>query len=584
MLARATWDEAGAKLFVEAVTRAAQDAEWKDRVRAIEDSYVRLGAGGNLQGLPSLKEQVGEQVATCVAEWLEIGGDHAQQSNLPTIRIKEGEIERIVDEMEEALIAQERGVYQRNAELVTIGEAKIVTASSGEVPAMRIFELPESAVAEHVCASANFLKFDARSKRDVVSDPPRKYITTLFERGPKLRVPVLAGISFVPILRRDGSIASSPGYDAITGLFFDPRGATFPEVAQHPSKDDAQGALDALNELIAECPFVADGDRAVAVSGILTAVIRRGLTAAPLHAFSSPVAGSGKSFLVDIAAAIATGREASVIAQGPNEEETEKRLGAVLRYGDPLISIDNCEKPLGGECLCQIATQPYVRARILGLSEMPELPGRTMLFATGNNLTVFGDMSRRTIMCSLDPKRERPELRHFARNPITMVKADRGRYVHASLTILRAYRLDEDAERPPALGSFEDWSSTVRGALMWLGMADPVATMEEVRTSDTKLEELALVLMNWEKVLGTKRTSVAEIIKTATEQHLGDFVYGDFRDALLAVAGTGSTINAKRLGRWIAKNKERLVEDRRICRDADFDKVAHWRLERREGV
>ena len=66
--------------------------------------------------------------------------------------------------------------------------------------------------------------------------------------------------------------------------------------------------------------------------------------------------------------------------------------------------------------------------------------------------------------------------------------------------------------------------------------------------------------MNWEKVLGTKRTSVAEIIKTATEQHLGDFVYGDFRDALLAVAGTGSTINAKRLGRWIAKNKERLVE------------------------
>ena len=255
------------------------------------------------------------------------------------------------------------------------------------------------------------------------------------------------------------------------------------------------------------------------MSGFLTAVVRRSLKAAPLHAFSSPVAGSGKSFLVDIAAAIATGREASVIAQGPNDEETEKRLGAVLRYGDPLISIDNCEKALGGECLCLITTQPFVRARILGLSEMPELPGRTMLFATGNNLTVIGDMSRRMIMCSLDPKLERPELREFARNPVDLVKADRGKYVCAALTILRAYRLAKEVERPKPLASYEEWSSTVRGALIWLGMTDPVETMKDVRASDTKLDGLTGVLTSWKEAIGDETLSAAEVGKRATKTH-----------------------------------------------------------------
>ena len=46
----------------------------------------------------------------------------------------------------------------------------------------------------------------------------------------------------------------------------------------------------------------------------------------PLHAFDAPEAGSGKSYLVDLASTIATGEIAPVIAAGRNEEETEKRL------------------------------------------------------------------------------------------------------------------------------------------------------------------------------------------------------------------------------------------------------------------
>lgn len=155
-----------------------------------------------------------------------------------------------------------------------------------------------------------------------------------------------------------------------------------------------------------------------------------------------------------------------------------------------------------------------------------------------------------------------------------MVKADRGRFVQAAL---RAFRLAKDAVPPSALGSFEDWSSTVRGALF--RRAHPIETMEFVGTSDLDLEELAMVLAFWENALGTERTSVAKLIKIANTEKLGDYVYGDFRYALLAVAGIGDAISPSRLGKWLVSNKDMIVDGRRISRDEDVEKVPHWRLE-----
>ncbi len=216
--------------------------------------------------------------------------------------------------------------------------------------------------------------------------------------------------------------------------------------------------------------FVQDADRSVALSAILTACIRRSLPTAPLHAFTAPVMGSGKSKLVDIATVVASGREAAVIAQGKTEEETEKRLGAMLLAGDPVIAIDNCEAPLGGDFLCQMLTQPVVRARILGRSEAPELPANAMVTATGNNLVLIGDMARRALLCQLDPQCERPELRVFADDPVQLVQADRGKYLTAALTVLRAFQVAGLPKQCDPLGSFHDWSRRVRDCT---GLAGP---------------------------------------------------------------------------------------------------------------
>ena len=71
---------------------------------------------------------------------------------------------------------------------------------------------------------------------------------------------------------------------------------------------------------------------------------------APLHGFTAPVAGAGKSMLVDIASILATGHEAGVAALNGNLEEAHKHLSALLMRGDQIIALDNCERLSKARC------------------------------------------------------------------------------------------------------------------------------------------------------------------------------------------------------------------------------------------
>ena len=71
--------------------------------------------------------------------------------------------------------------------------------------------------------------------------------------------------------------------------------APHPALPRDPDRDMALRALGYLKDLISTFPFVTEADRAVALSVILTALVRRSLPTAPLHGFNAPTAGSGKS-------------------------------------------------------------------------------------------------------------------------------------------------------------------------------------------------------------------------------------------------------------------------------------------------
>jgi putative DNA primase/helicase len=435
---------------------------------------------------------------------------------------------------------------------------------------------------EALTRAARFLKYDARAKAYVPVNAPDEVADALLSRGGKWKLPVLAGITKTPFLRRDGTLCETPGYDAASGVLFKPGGESFPPVPQQPSQADASEALGLLDRLLGGFPFVSRAARAVALSAILTMVDRRSMTAAPLHAFTAPAAGTGKSLLVDVVALLATRRKMPVISQGArgNEEELDKRLGAALLAGDAAISIDNCEHPLQGSFLCQALSQQTLNIRLLGVSRNVETPVNASIYATGNNLTVVGDLTRRTLICGLDAHCERPELRTFADDIVDTVLSGRGRLVAAALTVLRAWHVSCDRAGVVPFGSFENWSYRVREPLLWLGCADPCETVAKAREDDPRRTALLTVVVQWKEALGTGSAhSMREIMAAAVNRP-------DFHNALLTVAGarSGNVVSNDRLGRWLKANEGKIVNGLTLVRDGIANGYPLWRLTADEAV
>ena len=490
--------------------------------------------------------------------------------HLPVVQAAAGEVPRVIRETETLLLQAGTQIYTRAGSLVRPVIDTVPAAKGGTTTIARFRSFCQPSLADHLARTIRYRRFDKRCEDWVDTNPPPDMIGAMLAREGEWRLPPVAGIITTPTLRQDGSLLSAPGYDAETRLYLalDPD-FRLPPMSDRPTRIQAEKALRLLEDLLAGFPFVEPVDKAVALSGILTAVVRGTISVAPLHAIRAHSPGTGKSLLVDIASVIATGRQCPVIAAGKTEEETEKRLGALLRDAVAVVSIDNVNGELGGDMLCQMTERPLVRVRILGRSEAPELEIRSTTFATGNNLTLVGDMTRRTVLCTLDAKVERPELREFGFDPVERVMADRGAYVAAVMTIIRAYQAAGSPKVCGPIGSYGDWSAMVRAPLIWLGHADPVASMETARDEDPELSAIRELFGHWRKHLSiSSGYTTNAIIKTACEKQPGssfdygtvDFVDPEFRDLLLRQAGDGGAVNSRRLGKWLARIGGRVVD------------------------
>ena len=427
------------------------------------------------------------------------------------------------DEAEQALI-QSGGTYQRLGKIVDIGSAKGKTADAKEVSYLTIIPRGNYALQKDLARAALFMKFDRRVEDWVPCDPPMTLVKMLKEEG-RSKLPVLRGIITVPTLRSDGSILSAPGFDAPTGMIFDPNGAEFPSIPECPTKPQALAALEMLKEPLKDFPFVDDegcdgASRSVALAGILTALIRQSLLRAPAFGLDAPTAGTGKSKIVDIIHVIAYGHRAAVDNWTIDERENEKLLGAVALSGRAALAIDNVDEhcAVGGGLISQLLTQTQVAVRILGLSENPITDTNMLVTFTGNNLRFKGDITRRVVKCRMDAKVERPETRKFDRDPVSFVEANRAKLAIAGLTVLRAWIVSKQKANCDPFGDYDDWTALVRGALIWLGEADPVKSAEGIRSDDPARDALLMVLQEWWLAFNDRPKTAREIAEMANSR------------------------------------------------------------------
>jgi putative DNA primase/helicase len=177
-------------------------------------------------------------------------------------------------------------------------------------------------------------------------------------------------------------------------------------------------------------------------------------------------------------------------------------------------------------------------------------------------------MTRRTLVSDLDAEMERPELRTFDFDPVERVLANRGKYVAAALTVVRAFVQSGKKPDIPPLASYGDYTNAVRGALVWLGKADPAESMERAREDDPELSALRAVMTQWTQQIGLNVAATAKVFIQKAELHqrddetgrqLPEYLNPELRDALLSIAAGRMGIDSAKFGYWLRAKKGRIT-------------------------
>jgi Bifunctional DNA primase/polymerase, N-terminal len=572
ILARAGWDAPAIEQFVGAVVRAAHDPRPDDRVRCAVAQVAELAAGKHVFGLPKLRELLGVPVVVALAEWLGL----SLKAALPVVRTGV-DLTAMAAASEQAIVAAGLPVYRRDALVVRplvldargLDDKPIKTVGLSPVPVVMMQSLMEQA--------ARFERYDARSDIWKPCQPPARVAELILARAGEWPFAAIRGVLACPSLRPDGTVLMTPGLDPATGMYLiDP--PPMPDIPERLSHAQGKAAMAVLDRLLDEFPFDDAASRAVALSGLISPVLLAALPHVPLHGFSAPEAGTGKSYLMQLASAIATGRPVPAVTTGGKEEEFEKRLDAALLKGYPLLAVDNVSRPLGGDKLCRLIEQPSVDVRVLGKSVTVPIEPRLVTFATGNNLVLVGDLVRRAVLARMNAGSDTPWTREFRSDPVAAVLADRGTYIAAVLTAVRAW-LGFDEKPLPPIASFKPWSDMVRSMLVAFGYTDPAATIAQAVAEDPDRQSFAAVLTAWFQAFGPQEVTAAELVTKADKRDgAGNPVYPDLRDALLVIAATkGGDISTQRLGYWLRNHRDRMIAGRVLRRhDMAHGGVMKW--------
>jgi hypothetical protein len=481
-------------------------------------------------------------------------------------------------------LANDDAIFQRGATLVQILRdhgAKTLTGISRPPNTPRIATIKEATLRERLTAVARFVKRNESEEgvEIVHVHPPNYCVAAVASRGHWPKVRHLEGIIGSPIIRSDGTILQKPGYDDATGLVYEPDGNPI-ELPDDLTLEDARAACQQLLEVVVDFPFATDAHQASWVAYVLTPLARYAFKGpSPLFLLDANVRASGKSLLSDAASLIVTGRPMPRMSCPEDDDESRKRITAVALGGDQMVLIDNIDGELGSASLDAALTGTVWKDRILGRSEMVEMPLITTWSATGNNVVLRADTSRRVCHIRLESKWENPEARHDFKQPelLAWVAVERPRLLAAALTILAAYcRAGRIEQGLKPWGSFEGWSRLVRQAVVWVGLPDPGETREELaRSSDREASALRSLIQGWHEIdpdgMGLTVSKLLSCLDKAPDG------YELVRNAILELcpAPAGKLPGTRSVGNKLSHLQDRVVGGRAISK-RDQHGTAVW--------
>jgi hypothetical protein len=429
------------------------------------------------------------------------------------------------------------GVFRRESGLCRVIRADIGESCDGLTlsgAAADLHDSPSITIAAGQAVSLYREKFTKKGGVATVAiTPPADLMKQLLRLGNWPGVPFLAGVTTAPIFRPDGSICGAPGYDRITGWFYDGEPV---DVPLNPTDADATLASNKLLSLVSQFEWSAE-HRAAWLGYLLTLLARPGIVGnVPGFVFSATTPGAGKSLLVNVANIIAYGvHPAGYQPAVGKDDEWRKAFFAFALAGSPSLVVSNYPsgEPVGNAVLDMCLTESRIVDRILGASETQASPWVATVAITGNNLQSSADFAFRSIWSILEPTTENPRERDvFSIRDLARYVADNRReYLGYALTILRWHA----AKGFPSaggkhFGSFERWAQVVRDPIMHLESVDICRNIETAEIADVQRDELTGLVCGLAQYHGWKVAGNKTIKSAGLDWFNIAELYGDLKN------------------------------------------------------
>jgi hypothetical protein len=386
--------------------------------------------------------------------------------------------------------------------------------------------------------------------------------------APNLRS--LRGVTHTPMLRADGSVLDTVGYDDDSRrLFLPDAGLAVGTVPDRPSASQIAAARDLILEMLADFPFNTVHDRANYIGLLLTPLMRE-LVPPPykMGVMNAHQPGSGKSLLAWILRTLHGGVLRGDVPR--DNEEFRKQITSILTTTTaPVVQFDNV-RHLEASVLDAVLTSDTWSDRVLGSTKEATAQNDRLWVATGNNVTLGGDLVRRCLWVSIDPKLPNPEARtDFHISDLKgWVRNRRGSLLEALLVLLRAWVV-ENKPMGPRVGSddFSAWVESLRGILLVAGIDGLVEAGETIQQKTTEEgDDMVAFFQSIFESFGEDRWSASQV---------ADMVWDEAPEGL-------NVSSSRSLGRWLTKFQGRWAGDLCVRQDGmdSHGKGKMWKIER----
>ncbi|MDP6063794.1 MAG: hypothetical protein QGI49_03255 [SAR202 cluster bacterium] len=384
------------------------------------------------------------------------------------------------------------------------------------------------------------------------SSPPPTVVGHMLAH-PHPQIPVLKGVAEAPVFSAGGQLLQKPGYHRSAGIFVDlPQGFRMRPVPRNPGPRQVSNALSELLDVFKDFPFITAVDRVNAVGFLLLPFVRDMMDGAtPLHLIESPTEGTGKDYLVDVCAAIATGTRSTSLSPPRDESEWRRTLTAMFLSGCHRIHLNNINE-LASSTLAGAITSQDWSDRLVGSSREVRAPIYCLWVATGNNPRLSREMARRVVPIRLDAGRERPADRRFSvPNLVEVVLSRRWDLVRDVLILVQAWISAGRRYGSVEFGSFTAYARILGGILENAGLQGFLTNRDRTfQAPDPEREELEVFISHWWEKHGEA---------VVCSRDLYDMVGNEELLPTVIAAAPSPAAGRTRLGKLLAKHRDQVI-------------------------